>query len=406
MIPRAIRDRLPPFPRSFWLLWAGSFMNRLGTFVVPFLSLFLTGTRHFTFAEAGKTVALFGLGSVFAGPLGGALTDKAGRKATLALGLALGAITLFAIYLAQTPRAIALAVFTCGLCSDLFRPAFSATIADLIPPAQRPRAFSLAYWAHNLAFAMAMPMGAVLARTGYAKLFFADAGTNLLFAALILLGIPETKPASKVPADIARSSFLELPRGFFTAAGDLPFLGFVIATVLVCTCLFQSLSALPLAMSLNGIDAEHFGYLIAINGVLIVTLQPFAERLFGRLRPSPRLALAAAILGVGMGLQAFCALPIHYILAITLWTMGEIALAGIGPATTAHLAPLHLRGAYQGLYGMAWSIGACLAPLTGPRLLQARGPRVLWLAVLALAVLASASMLALGRRLERPATEV
>jgi MFS family permease len=389
-----------PLPRAFWLLWGGSFVNRLGTFVIPFLALFLTGARGFTYAQAGATAALFGLGSMFAGPIGGALADRVGRRFTLVLGLALGALFLLAILSARTPIEIGIAVFLCGLGSDIFRPALFATVADLIPHEQRSRAYGLLYWSFNLGFAISMPLGGALAKSGYGKLFFADAGTNLLFAALILFGLKETRPTA--PDAAAASSVEHQPSGGLREVlRDPTFLVFGFFMMLNCLVFMQSMSSLPLAMRAQGIDTETYGRLLAINGLLIVALQPFAERAVGWMRPSHRIALSIALAALGTGLQMFCTTPLHYALAISLWTLGEITLAGISPSVVARMSPPSQRGAYQGVYGAFWSAGALLAPLFGPELLALHGPRVLWGGSAVMALVAAVGMLLLGDRLER-----
>jgi MFS family permease len=396
-----MNDKLP---RAFWILWAGSFINRLGTFVVPFLVIFLSD-RGFTFTEAGRIASLMGLGSVLAGLVGGTLTDKVGRRFTLMLGLCLGAFFLLCLLYARATWAIAVIAFCFGLGSDIFRPAIQAAVSDLVPPALRPRAYGLNYWAVNFGFALALPLGGALASGGYTQLFYADAATNLFFAALIFWGVHETRPREAI--ERAQSSSLKKePQDFRAALKDRTFLIFCCLVVLASLCLMQTLSSLPLAMRSQGIETAMYGKLLAINGLLIVFLQPFAERVFGKLRPAPRLAMAVSVMGFGMGLQAFCTLPIHYAIAITVWTLGEIALAGFANSVVAHLAPVHLRGAYQGVHGMGWSSGVLLAPLLGPPLLELGGPLLLWLSCAGVAFLGAAGLMWLGPRLERAGTEL
>ena len=396
MSPPAPPEKLP---RQFWLLLGGSFLNRLGTFVVPFLSLFLTAERGFSYAQAGVTASLVGLGSVLAGPIGGTLADRIGRKRTLALGLLVASFFLLALLYARTPFWIGCAVFCCGL-GDIFRPAMHAAVADLIEPKQRARAFGLLYWAHNFGFALAMPLGGALAAGGYARLFYLDAGTSLVFAALILRAIAETRPA----APLETASEEKAPRDLRAALRDPTFLLFCLMMMLMGVALLQVMSSLPLSMRAQGIDTKAYGALISINGFLIVGLQPFAERVVGKLRAARRLGMSIGMIGLGLALHALCKTPLQHGLAIASWTLGEIALAGVAPAVVAHLAPVHLRGAYQGVYGMAWSGGALLAPLLGPALLEARGPQVLWLSAAGLCFLSAAGMLILGKHLERAAT--
>ena len=147
-VPPPRRTRLPGFvhtrvgglPRAFWALWAGSFVNRLGTMVEPFLAFYLTGARGFSLAETGAVLALFGLGSVLSQTLGGVLADRVGRRATLTGGMLATAAAMLALgYATATPVVIAV-VFVLGVTIDMYRPAAQALVADLVGPADRARA--------------------------------------------------------------------------------------------------------------------------------------------------------------------------------------------------------------------------------------------------------------------------
>jgi MFS family permease len=75
----SLRADLRSLPRPVWLLLAGSFVNRFGGFVLPFLVLYLTH-RGYTAAQAGTAVAAYGIGSVTASMVGGHLADSIGRR--------------------------------------------------------------------------------------------------------------------------------------------------------------------------------------------------------------------------------------------------------------------------------------------------------------------------------------
>lgn len=186
--PRGLRSVVGGLPRPFWWLWAGTLVNRLGMVVQPFLILYLTS------ALAGMIVALFGVGSLLSHPLGGWLTDLIGRRRTMASGLFADGAALLALGASTSLGAIAVCAFLVGLVGEVFRPASAALIADLVSPVDRPRAYSLQYWAVNLGFSVASLSAGLLVSRGYAVLFFVDAGTAAIFALLVLRGIP--RPAA------------------------------------------------------------------------------------------------------------------------------------------------------------------------------------------------------------------
>src|SRR3954454_19656440 len=106
-------------PRAFWILCGGALINRLGSFVVPFLAIYLTTVRGIGVERAGFTVALHGMGSFAASPLGGVLADRIGRRRTMLVALVSGAAAMVHLGVARAPAHIALAAFILGLAGDL-----------------------------------------------------------------------------------------------------------------------------------------------------------------------------------------------------------------------------------------------------------------------------------------------
>src|SRR6478609_739075 len=77
-----MRSDLRGMPRPVWFLLAGSFVNRFGSFVLPFLALYLTH-RGYTVAQAGLALSAYGVGSASAAAAGGVLADHVGRRSTI-----------------------------------------------------------------------------------------------------------------------------------------------------------------------------------------------------------------------------------------------------------------------------------------------------------------------------------
>src|SRR5690348_1716339 len=80
-------------PRTAWILFFGTFLNKFGGFVVPFLTLYLTGAGY-TIDQAGMAVSAYGAGNLGASLLGGHLADKLGRRKTILLSMFSGAVAM------------------------------------------------------------------------------------------------------------------------------------------------------------------------------------------------------------------------------------------------------------------------------------------------------------------------
>ncbi|WP_241759623.1 MDR family MFS transporter [Pyxidicoccus parkwayensis] len=364
-------------PRTYWVLWTGTLVNRLGSFVVPFLALYLTRERGYSVAEAGLVVSLHGAGTVVAGPLGGTLADRIGRRLTLAGGLWLGACGMLFLGFAREPFWIAVAAFTLGILGELYRPAVSAAVADVVPPLDRARAYSLLYWVINLGFAIALPLAGLMTRFGYLTLFVADAITTFVYGCCIWFLLPETRPT--FAAGDAGSAPRHALGSLLAPFRDPVFLAFGLPIFAVALIFFQGQVALPLDLGTKGLTPAEFGTVLSVNGVLIVVVQPFIGRWVGRMRRAHALALAGVLTGIGFGLHTLSSSMSLAALAVVVWTLGEIAQAPVAPTVVADLAPPELRGSYQGAYHMLWGLAACAAPAIGGQVLGRVGANTLWL---------------------------
>lgn len=357
-------------PRTFWYLWTGALINRLGGFVYTFLALYLTQARHFTVAHAGLVVALYGAGSFASAPVGGYLADHIGRRRTMLTSFALGAAAMLQLGFARAPWHITLAAPLLGFCNDLFRPAQQATIADLVPPEDRTRAYGYVYWAVNLGFAAAAMIAGFMAQRNFMLLFVGDAATTLLFGLIVYLRVPETHPERHIVTRERPDPTAPLR--------DRAFMAFVIAQFLVMLVGSQGNSTLPVDMRDHGVQPVTYGWLLAINGIMIVLLQPTAIRVVLRYRRSRVLALAALLQGVGFGLTGAGHTTAWYALTVVVWTVAELLYSPVSPAVVADAAPTRLRGVYQGTYSMAWGASTCLAPALGSLVLGRFGSVTLW----------------------------
>lgn len=357
-------------PRTYWYLWTGALLNRLGGFVYTFLALYLTEARHFSVARAGFVVALYGAGSFASGPVGGYLADHIGRRRTMLASFGLGAAAMVQLGFARAPWHIAASAALLGFCNDLFRPALQATVADVVPPAERTRAYGYIYWAVNLGFAGAAVIAGFMASRNFTLLFIGDAATTLAFGLIVLLRVPETHPERQA----ARRERPD-PR---VPLRDRVFIAFVLAQFLVMLVGAQGASTLPVDMAAHGIPNDTYGLLLAINGIMIVVFQPTAIRLVGRFRRGDVLALAALLQGLGFGLTGWGQGVAWYAFTIVVWTLAELLYSPICPAVVADLAPTSLRGSYQGTWLMAWGASICLAPTFGSLVLGRLGSHALW----------------------------
>ncbi len=393
-VPALLRARFGGLPRAFWWIWVGLLLNRAGVFVQPLLTFYLTLERGLGLTEAALVVSAYGAGSVVGSLLGGVAADRLGRRVTMIVSAFAGAAGLVVLGEARGFWGITAAAFGTALVWDLHRPAVHAMVADIVPPEHRIRAFGLQYVAVNLGFAVAPVLAGWLAGVGYATLFAAAAVVQLGWAAFVLAFLPETR-------SVAAAAAARVPggAGLGTALRDGVYVRFLLLCVLLTLLPHQSFVALSAWMASQGHSPATFGSVIALNGVLIVLVQPWIVEAVGR-RDVPRVFMVASVLyGVGFMLHGVSPLVAVHALAIATWTMGEILVAPVQSGVAATLAPPEARGRYQGLMGTSFSTAGMIAPLVGAAVMDRFGGRVLWFGCLGLGLVCAAGMAWMGPRL-------
>jgi MFS family permease len=358
-------------PRSAWVLFAGSFVNRLGTFVLPFLTLYLTTRRGYSAPQAGVAIAAYGLGGLLAQATGGLLADRLGRRNTISVSMFSAAALTIAVWSARSLAAIYPLMFALGASAELYRPASGALIADLLPSEQRVTAFTLYRLAVNTGWAVGLALGGFIIERSTTWLFVGDALTSLTFGMIALVALPHgTRTARHEETDLptARRSIVE-DRGF------LLFLGAVLITGIVYS---QNVATFPLHIHQAGHRPSVFGLLQAMNGIVIVLFElpviAWTQR-HGRLT---MVALGELLIGLAF-FSLLIAESIPALVAmVAVWTLGEMIESPVAGAVAADRAPSHARGRYQAAYGAMFGLAWMLGPIVGTAVFS-RSQDALWI---------------------------
>ena len=392
-------DAAGGLPATYWYLWTGLLINRVGGFAVLFLSLYLTAQRGASPALAGLIVGGYGIGGVAGTVLGGVLTDRWGRRSTLLASHFVTAALLTALALSTDLRMIAGLGLLLGVAQSMPGPAFVAAIIDVVPVERRSRAFNLQFWAFNLGLAGASLLAGLLAEWSYLGLFLIDAAATLLTGLLIAWKVPETLTRS--PASAAAPG----PGGLRTVLADRIFLAFVGLTLLQALLYAQTNTIVPLAMSADGLSPSGYGLVTALGGTMIVLGQLFVPRLIDRHRKDRVLAVAVAVMALGFATLTLADRLTGYLVAAAIWTVGSMLAAPPNAEINSELAPVALRGRYQAVFFLTFPAAAFLAPALGGVSLQTFGPAH-WLIVAGVGVVAAGLHLAAGPGRERRVREI
>jgi MFS family permease len=385
-------------PATVRVLVAGTFINKLGSFIIPFLTIVLKREFRLSGTEVGALVMAYGAGSLISVLCGGVLTDRLGRRATLLLSLFGSGGAAILLGFAPSLQAFATLLVLFGFVADLYRPAASAIIADLLPSAQRAVGFAALRMAINLGFAMGMTLGGLLADWSWRLLFVGDGLTTALYGALVYFFIPETRPHATAGggAQHAASPVAGLER-------DPVFLQVMAVSLAFGLVFFCHITALPLTITANaGYPSWVFGSLVGVNGLLIALFEVSVVHRLGGRRRLRVAALGTALAGVGFGLSGVLTHWAWYLATVVIWTAGEILSTPFKMAFVTDWAPPALRGRYLSLYQATWSVAVALNPILFLPLQARLGDRVFWPLMMVVAAPAVMVLIHLDRVADRP----
>jgi MFS family permease len=379
-------------PRAAWVLFGGTFINRFGTFVLPFLALYLT-RRGFSIARAGLAVGAYGAGLFCASLLGGHLADRMGRRNTIALSMFASAAAMLSLSQARAYSSIVVLTWLAGLASELYRPASHALIADLVPEEKRVVAFGLYRFAVNLGFAAGPATAGFLADHSFFYVFLGDAITSCGYGFVALLALPHgvraVRNEPRGERAVRPNERDGLRSGYAVPLHDRAFMLLVAATVCLTMVDFQMGSTFAIHVKALGFRTSAYGLLISMNGAIIVVFELLITHWVRRFRPQPVIAIGYFLSCFGFALTGLAHTLPQLAATVVVWTMGEMISSPMAGAYAAQLAPENLRGRYMGLLMLSWSFGMLAGPPLGMFAYQ-HDPRLVWLGCAVLAVTSSA----------------
>jgi predicted MFS family arabinose efflux permease len=357
-----------------WYLSLVMLINRSGTMVVPYLSLYCVEKLGFSITQAGFIMALFGVGSILGAFIGGKLIDRFGFY-DLQVGTLLSGGLLFILLSYQhTFITLAIGTFLLSFCNEAFRPANSTAVAHYSTPESKTRSYSLNRLAVNLGWAFGGGLGGFLASFSYSYLFWVDGCTNIL-AALLLLKLMPRSVIKKT--ETIKDKTIKI----LSPYKDKAYLAFILLSTLFGLCFFQFFIMEPVFYRLNWHFSERLiGLLLAMNGLLIVAI----EMVLIHYLEGKRHGLVYIVSGViitGTGFVLLNVLPAGVataVLVVLIITLGEIMSMPFMNAYWISRTNNYNRGQYAALYTMSWSAAQILAPALGSQVIARGGFNLLW----------------------------
>jgi predicted MFS family arabinose efflux permease len=360
-------------------------INRSGTMVVPFLTIYCTQKLNFSIVEAGMIMALFGLGSVFGAFIGGKITDKVGFYYLQVGALISGGFMFMALSFLETFLSLAIGTFILSMCNEGFRPANSSAVAHYSTEKTRTRSYSLNRMAINLGWSFGGAMGGFIASIDYHLLFFVDGLTNLLAALILIKLLPAVKKA-KINLKGHDKPVLA------SAYRDKLYLAFIILSTLFASCFFQLFTLQPVFLKSEWHLSEQFiGGLMAMNGLLIVGVEMLLiSRIDGKKPPLFFVGIGIMITGFAFSLlNILPAMAFAAVISILFISLGEMFSMPFMNTFWTSRSNSNNRGEYAALYTISWSIAQIIGPIYGALLIRHGGYSLLWWSICGICILSS-----------------
>ena len=378
MITNRIRNIYKKYPQPFWVLSLATFIDRVGGAIIfPYFALYVTSNFNVGLTKVGQLFAIFAITSLIGSILGGALTDKFGRRILLILGLILSASSSLLMGFVNDINIF----FTVGAFAGLFfnigGPAQMAMVADLLPDEQRVEGYGILRVITNLAVTVGPAIGGFIAMRSYLGLFIIDAVMSFITACVVLIFIAETKP--ELENEEVSKSVSSTIIGYLVVFKDKIFIAFLLVSMLSVTVYMQMESTLPVYMrDVHGYPPQSYGYLLSLNAAMVVLFQFFITRKVSNKPPMIILSIGAVFYMIGFSLFGFVNLYVFFMLAMAILTIGEMVINPIAQSLVSRFAPEEMRGRYMAVFELTFIIPSAIGPLLAGYIVDNYDPNWVW----------------------------
>jgi predicted MFS family arabinose efflux permease len=374
-----LKNTYAEFPPLFWIVVGTLFIDSIGsTLLFPFFALYITQKFSVGMTEAGVLLGMSSLFGLVGSMIGGALTDKFGRRQLILFGLVFSALSSLLFGLASDVRILYFLVMIVGLLSRVSAPAHDAMLADILPDAKRQEGFGITRVVFNFAWIFGTALGGLIATRSFLALFILDAVLSLSVAVILYRFLPETKPVSHVEAKKS-DSLLATLAGYRLVLRDLAYMGFTLAGMVMLIVYQQQYGSLSVYLrDVHNISSQNYGVMLSVAGLEVVLFQLWVSRTIRKYPPFLMMALGALFFVAGFSMIGFVRGVLLFMLAVTLITIGEMITFPTNRVIAANFAPADMRGRYMAIYDLGWTLPATFGPAAAGLILDNYDPNLLW----------------------------
>ncbi|MEJ8546780.1 MDR family MFS transporter [Brevibacillus borstelensis] len=371
-----------------WSLVVGTvFVRAASSMSMPFLFLFLSNHTDMDLGMIGLTIGAGALAGTVGGFFGGTLSDKIGRRRVMIGALYVWMLVFVGFAFGKSPLLFLLLNIVGGLCRSFYEPVSQALMADITAPEKRFRVFGLRYTAINVGVAVGPILGAMLAMTSAALPFLVTAAIYLVYVIslqimLNVFGIKKIEGQKK--------EAVSFQRAFEVVVKDKAFRLYMVAGVFGAIGYSQMSSTLAKYAEMSVADGTKlFAILMSVNAVVVVLMQMPLMRWAEKRTPLASIVVGNAAYALGDLGFAFAGSWSVFIIAMVVFTIGEILTFTASDVLIDRMAPEDMRGTYYGAKSFS-NLGQFIGPWMGGIFLATYGGSTLFCVVAAFSMISTA----------------
>ncbi|RPI52360.1 MAG: MFS transporter [Acidobacteria bacterium] len=387
------------FPKKFWIVAGVHFIDKIGaTIVFPFFALYVTSQFGVGMMEAGVLLGLLSLTGIIGSVIGGALTDRLGRRKLILFGLVASALTSLTLGSVNRFAWLFPVAALVGLFSEVGGPAHAAMIADILPKEQRQEGFGILRVVGNMAWLVGPTVAGFVARSSFFALFVLDAVMSCVVAVLFYSFMSETKPETRERHDA--EGLLQTFRDYRIVLRDKAYVAFLVAAVLMGMVYIQMYNSLSVYLRDNhGIEPQGYGFLLTSSAITVIFFQFWTMRIIKMQPQFLMMAFGTVFYLVGFGMFGVVSAYWLFVVAVVVITVGEMIVMPTSQAIAAGFARTDMRGRYMAVFGLSISVPAAAGPVAAGLVLDNYSPNLLWYLGALLCAISASSFYALHARL-------
>ena len=351
-------------------LLLATFLARFSVFLVmPFLSIYLMKTYHYTGFQIGLILSTSGVVAIILSMTSGSVIDRFNKRHVIYFGLIIGILSYGLFPMIHTFLGFIIFSITSTIGATLVDPTYRVLISKFTDDHNRKFIFNIRYYLINVAAAISPYIASQILWIGIQQLFYIVAAALIFNLCLFIFIFNKYQINLKDTHDLQHVPFFNM---LYIFKEDKAFLYLVLGNIFIVFG-YTQMSA-TLSMYLGKIydyqtSIHYYAVLMIVNAVVVIVGQYFVYRIGEHIKTSTAIMIGAILLPLGLALFGVSNHLYALGFGMLVLTVGEMFVFTMWDIRIDELSPTALKGSYYALTGLT-GISRIIAPLFGGLLID------------------------------------